>query len=169
MTARNRKTRKSQPASRHSGNGINLEVHSGALPSQERQIMAENDVEIRFFRLTRRQQAALPVVAVAPTIAQAATDSGVSQRTLYRWFKNPDFRDAVSSFLHECSNLGLQHIQAQTLMAASVFADVMQGPDQALRLRAARYSGSLALRIRESEQIAADVRDIKEALDLNNT
>ena len=169
MTARNRKTRKPQLAPRGSGNGADPEVRSGSLPSQERQIMAENDMEIRFFRLTRRQQAVLPIVAVAPTIAQAATDSGVSQRTLYRWFKDPDFRDAVSSFLHECSNLGLQHIQAQTLMAASVFADVMQGPDQALRLRAARYSGSLALRIRESEQIAADVKDIKEALDLKNT
>ena len=169
MTARNKKTRKSQPASRHSGNGVNLEMRSNALPGQERQIMAENDMEIRFFRLTRRQQAALPIVAVAPTITQAATDSGVSQRTLYRWFKDPDFRDAVSSFLHECSNLGLRHIQSQTLMVASVFADVMQGTDQTLRLRAARYSGSLALRIRESEQIASDVRDIKEALDLKNT
>lgn len=169
MTARNKKARKPQPASRRSGNGVNLEVRSGPLPGQERQIMAENDTEIRFFRLTRRQQAALPIVAVAPTIAQAATDSGVSQRTLHCWFQDPDFRDAVSSFLYECSNLGLQHIQAQTLMAASVFADVMQGPDQALRLRAARYSGSLSLRIRESEQIASDVRDIKEALDLKNT
>ena len=169
MTARNKKSRKPHPALNRSPNGVNLEALPAPLPAQERQIMAENDMEIRFFRLTRRQQAALPIVAVAPTIAQAATDSGVSQRTLYRWLKDPDFRDAVSSFLHECSNLGLQHIQAQTLMAASVFADVMQGPDQALRLRAARYSGSLAVRIRETEQIAADIKDIKEALDLKDT
>ena len=169
MTARNKKTRKSLPVPNRSGTEADPEVCSVALPGQERQIMAENDMEIRFFRLTRRQQAALPIVAAAPTIAQAATDSGVSQRTLYRWFKDHDFRDAVSSFLHECSNLGLRHIQAQTLMVASVFSDVMQGPDQALRLRAARYSGSLAVRIRETEQIAADVKDIKEALDLKDT
>ena len=131
--------------------------------------MAEMTSKSAFSGLTRRQQAALPIVAAAPTIAQASTDSGVSQRTLCRWFKDPDFREAVSSFLHECSNLGLQHIQAQTLMAASVFSDVMQGTDQALRLRAAHYSGSLAVRLRESEQIASDIKDIKEALDLKNT
>ena len=166
MTAKTKKARKSQPAPKLSKTAANPEQAPHSLVRQE---MAENDMELLFFRLTRRQQAALPIVAVAPTIAQAATDSGVSQRTLYRWFKDPDFRDAVSNFLHECSNLGLQHIQAQTLMAASVFADVMQGPDQALRLRAARYSGSLALRIQETEQIASDLKDIKEALDLNNT
>ena len=42
----------------------------------------------------------------------------------------------------------------------------MRDSDPALRLRAARYSTSLALRFRQAEQFASDVRDIKEALDL---
>ena len=131
--------------------------------------MAENDVENGFFRLTRRQQAVLPIVALAPSITQAATDSGVSQRTLYRWFQDPDFREALSNFLQECANLARQQIQGQTLLAASVFAELMKNPDPSLRLRAARYSTSFAARIRQYEQLASDVRDIKEALDLKNT
>ena len=165
MTAKNRKTRKSH-APKSPGNNPN--PNQDALPLA-RQTMAENDVENGFFRLTRRQQAALPIIALAPSITQAATDSGVSQRTLYRWFQDPDFREALSSFLQECANLARQQIQGQTLLAASVFAELMKHPDPALRLRAARYSTSFAARIRQYEQLASDVRDIKEALDLKKT
>ena len=166
MTAKNRKTRKSRPSPKPSGNEANPERDLLPVPRQK---MAENDVENGFFRLTRRQQAALPTVALAPSITQAATDSGVSQRTLYRWFQDPDFREAVSNFLQECANLAFQQFQGQTLLAASVFAELMRDPDPALRLRAARYSTSFAARIRESEQIASDVRDIKEALQLRKS
>ena len=163
MIAKNKKARKSHAVKR-SENKPKSDQNPLA-----RQKMAENDVENGFFRLTRRQQAALPIVALAPSITQAATDSGVSQRTLYRWFQDPDFREAVSNFLQECANLAFQQFQGQTLLAASVFAELMRDPDPALRLRAARYSTSFAARIRESEQIASDVRDIKEALQLRKS
>ena len=168
MTAKNKNHRNSRPAPAPSGNG--------AAPEQDflslaRHKMAENDVENGFFRLTRRQQAALPVVALAPSITQAARDSGVAQRTLYRWLNDPHFREALSNFLQECANLARQQFQAQTLLAAAVFSEFMTNTDAdpALRLRAARYSTAVAARIRESEQIASDVRDIKEALDLNKS
>ena len=45
----------------------------------------------------------------------------------------------------------------------------MQSGDPALRLRAARYSTSLAVRIQETEQIASDLKDIKEALELKGS
>lgn len=106
---------------------------------------------------------------MAPSITQAASDSGVSQRTLYRWLNDPDFREALTRFHQESANLARQQIQSQTLMAASVFAELMQDADPALRLRAARYSTSFAVRIRESEQIASDIRDIKEALELKKS
>ena len=166
MPAKNKKPRKPRTALRAPTIGENPK--NDLLPAP-RQKMAENDVENGFFRLTRRQQAALPIVALAPSITQAATDSGVSQRTLYRWFQEPLFREALSSFLQECANLARQQIQGQTLLAASVFAELMKDPDPALRLRAARYSTFYAARIRQYEQLASDVRDIKEALDLKNT
>ena len=164
MTAKNKKTRKSHPAPKNTRNADNPQPPPGPLARQE---MAENGIEIRFFRLTRRQQAVLPIVALAPSIAQAATDSGVSQRTLYRWLNDPDFREALTNFHQESANLARQQFQSQTLLAASVFAELMQNADPALRLRAARYSTSFALRIRESEQISSDIRDIKEAMELN--
>ena len=166
MSSKNKKPRNSQPATRSSNNDANPEDDLHPLTRQK---MAENDVENGFFRLTRRQQAALPIVALAPTVSQAATESGVSQRTLYRWFKDPDFREALSDFLQECANLASQQFQGQSLLAASVFAELMKNPDPALRLRAARYSTSFAIRFRQSEQLASDVRDIKEALDLKKT
>ena len=93
----------------------------------------------------------------------------MSQRTLHRWLNDPDFRQALTRFHQESANLARQQIQSQSLLAASVFADLMQSGDPALRLRAARYSTSLAVRIQETEQIASDLKDIKEALELKGS
>ena len=166
MTAKSKKARKSQPAPKRSKTAAIPELAPHSLVRQE---MAENDMELRFFRLTRRQQAVLPIVALAPSITQAASESGVSQRTLHRWLNDPDFRQALTRFHQESANLARQQIQSQSLLAASVFADLMQSGDPALRLRAARYSTSLAVRIQETEQIASDLKDIKEALELRGS
>ena len=88
MTAKSKKARKSQPAPKRSKTAANPELAPHSLVRQE---MAENDMELRFFRLTRRQQAVLPIVALAPSITQAASESGVSQRTLHRWLNDPRF------------------------------------------------------------------------------
>ena len=46
-------------------------------------------------------------------------------------------------------------------LCASVFADAMQDPDPALRLRAARYALSFIIRISEVEKLDADVQDLE--------
>ena len=166
MSTKNRKTRNPQPALETLEEGASPEPGPHALAMPQRQKMRENDVENGFFRLTRRQQAALPVVAFAPSITQAALDSGVPQSTLYRWLNDPAFREALTSFHQESAELAREIFQSQTLQAACVFAELMREGDPALRLRAARYSTSLAIRIRDSEQLATELRDIKEALNL---
>ena len=166
MSTKNKKARKVQLARQSPEMSPSPEQDTHVLDTPQRHKLAENDVENGFFRLTRRQQAALPFVALAPSITQAAAESGVSQRTLYRWFQDSDFRQAVSSFLEECASLASQQLQGQALLAASVFADLMKHDDPSLRLRAARYSVALALRYRQADQLASDVRDIKEALAL---
>ena len=166
MNAKNKKTRQPQlaPNSPAKDAGPEPDLHDLALPQREK--MRENDVENGFFRLSRRQQAALPVVALSPSITQAALDSGVPQSTLYRWLNDSDFREALTSFHQEFAELAREIFQAQTLQAACVFAELMRDGDPALRLRAARYSASFALRIRQAEDFASELRDIKEALAL---
>ncbi len=64
----------------------------------QRPDMSANDREIEISELTFRQQAALPRIALAQSLAQAARDTGVAERTLRRWLEDPSFRQELDRF-----------------------------------------------------------------------
>ena len=51
--------------------------------------------------LTHRQQAVLPVMAAAPSLAEAARISGFNERTLRRWLDDDDFRAELTRLRQE--------------------------------------------------------------------
>lgn len=114
--------------------------------------------------LTHRQRAALPVIAFAPSIAQAARFSGVAESTLRRWLANPDFREQVDRMREESIHVAHQELQGLLPMCAAVFADAMRSNDPALRLRAARYAISFILRASEAQRLATDLQDLEVAI-----
>ena len=110
--------------------------------------------------LTFRQQAALPVIAFAPTIAQAARSTGIGESTLRRWLSDPAFSQQIDRMRHDTAQLARQELLGLMPLCASVFADAMRAPDPALRLRAARYALSFIIRVSEVENLNADIQDL---------
>ncbi len=113
--------------------------------------------------LTFRQQAALPIVANSPTIAQAARASGVGESTLRRWLSEPAFSDQLAVMRRESAQLARQELNGLLPQCASVFAEAMQGPDPTLRVRAARYALSFILRMGEMERLSEELRSLEAA------
>ena len=107
--------------------------------------MSENEREIEKSNLTFRQQSALPVIAVSPTIIQAARASGIGESTLRRWLEDDHFRDELTRLRQASANLARQELQGLMLRSVSVLTEAMDDPDMAIRLRAARYSLSFGL------------------------
>ena len=101
--------------------------------------------------LTFRQQSALPIIAASPSIAQAAGASGIGESTLRRWLEDDKFRDELTRLRQESASLARQELQGLMLRSVSVLADAMDHPDMAIRLRAARYSMSFAVRFAKPE------------------
>ena len=127
--------------------------------------MAANDREIEISRLTPRQQAVLPVVAISPSIAQAARQSGVSERTLRRWLDDPSFREQLSHLHQESYDLARKQLQALVPHCISVLAaEAIENPDPALRIRAARWLMSYAVKLGEMDRLADDLKDLRGAL-----
>ena len=126
---------------------------------------AANDLEVDFSRLTPRQQAVLPVVALAPSIAQAAHESGLSERTLRRWLDDPNFREQLSRLHREACNVARRQLQALMPHLISVLAtEAIENPDPALRIRAARYAMNYAVRFCDFDRLSDDLRDLRAAL-----
>ena len=130
--------------------------------------MSANVRRIENSNLSHRQWAVLPVVASAPSLAQAARISGFSERTLRRWLDDDDFRGELTRLRQESAELARLELQGLMLRSVSVLSEAMDDPDKAIRLRAARYAMSFAVRVSETEKLKKDIQDLEDAVALGN-
>ncbi len=159
MPKKPRNATRSRPP-RHS-----LEPAHGRPPGPEAPDLSGNDREIEISGLSLRQQALLPVVALSPSIAQAARDSGVSERTLRRWLDDPAFREQLSQLHRESYDLARRQLQALVPHLISVLAkEAIENPDPTIRIRAARYAMNYAVRFHDVDKLTDDLRDLRAAL-----
>ena len=126
--------------------------------------MSGNGREIDLSALSPRQQAALPIVACIPTIAQAARAANVGESTLRRWLTDPAFSACLAELRRQSANLARQKLLALTPLCASVLADAMHDPDPAIRLRAVHYTLSFNLRATELENLRSDLHNLETAV-----
>ena len=94
--------------------------------------------------LSFRQQAALPAIAAAPSLVQAAHDAGIEDGTLRRWLREPQFAECLAALRQQSVVLAREELSVLARRGMAVFADAMEDPDPAIRLRAARYALSHA-------------------------
>ena len=145
-----------------------FELTSDTTPTSDGQTqrpeMADNGREIEISELTFRQQAALPTIALARSLAQAARDTGVAERTLRRWLEDPSFREELDRLRQESYDLARQQAQAAMPMCLSILADAaLESPDPALRLRAARYLLSYGLKFVEVDNLRERLKAVEDA------
>ena len=135
-------------------------------PSQaERQEMTGNDGKTKISLLNSRQQGALPAIATAPTIAQAARDCRVSESTIRRWLQDPVFAQELDLRRQEYASQLSQQCLGLLLRGMNVLAEAMEDPDRNLRLRATRYAMTFAVNLQESMRLNADIRGMRDSLD----
>lgn len=68
------------------------------------------------------------------------------------------------SLRQEAANLAQKELQGATLRSVSTFAEALEHPDMAIRLRTARYAMSFAVQISEVAQLRADLRAVEVAI-----
>ena len=130
----------------------------------QREEMGQIDRGAKFSSLSHRQQSALPVIAATPTLAQAARSSGIAESTLYRWLEDDEFRDELTRLRREAAELAKRELQGIMLRSVSTFAEALEHPDMALRLRAARYAMAFAVQISEVEKLRADLQSVEDGI-----
>ena len=130
--------------------------------------MSGNVRRIENSNLSHRQHSVLPVMASAPSLAQAARISGFAERTLRRWLDDDDFRGELTRLRQESAELARLELQGLMLRSVSVLSQAMDDPDKAIRLRAARYAMSFAVRVCETGKLKKDIQDLEDALALSN-
>ena len=117
--------------------------------------------------LTFRQQSAIPTIAAAPSITQAARDSGVGESTIRRWLEDEDFREELTRVRQDQADFASKELQGLLTRGVDVLSEAMNDPDIAIRLRATRYAFSFAPQIVDLEKLKADVQALEKASDLD--
>ena len=118
--------------------------------------------------LTYRQQSAIPIIAAAPTTAQAARDTGLSERTIRRWLEDEEFREELTRLRTEQSNFVRQELKRLMVRGAAVLAEAMEDPNMAIRLRAANYTFSFGSQVDGSEELGNRLQALEDAVSLND-
>ena len=126
----------------------------------------QNGTEIEKSGLSSRQQEALPIIAAAPTLAEAARSAGIGHTTLYRWLEDDRFRYELTRLREQSADLARQELQGLMLRSVSVLAEALEDPDKDFRLRAARYSLTFAGRIAETQGLLKKIDSLEQSLPL---
>ena len=129
--------------------------------------MAQNGPESEKSSLTARQKRALPILASASSIAEAARLSDVGRRTLHRWLDDPDFRDELARLHKEAADLARSQLQSVLLQAVLTLVDSLQDPNPEIRLRAIRTALNYSVKLNDIENVRQELQAFEDSLNLS--
>ena len=113
--------------------------------------------------LTRRQQGVLPILAAAPSIAEAARQSNLDRGTLHRWLQDDHFRQELQRIRQEAADLARSELNVLMFRSVAVLAECLDDPNPDLRLRAARTALSYAVKVHDIQQLHHQIQAIENA------
>lgn len=118
-------------------------------------------------KLTPRQNRALGALLVGSTQQEAAAVGGVTEQTIYRWLTKDDtFSGELQQRSNEAVKDATRRLSTSLNMAVTVFQDTMQdeNANQSLRLRAANYAATHALKLLEMSEVLTRLEALENAL-----
>ena len=119
--------------------------------------MSQN-VRLNKTPLSTQQVQALPHLAIGQTLAHTATAINVSEKTLYRWLKEPDFKSAYLELRDMEAEIATAELRGLTLKAATVLSKAMDNPDPNISLRAAQTAVKTGLKADDNEDAKRIIR-----------
>ena len=114
-------------------------------------------------KLSRRQALALPIIAAAPNLTEAAKDAGISEKTLRRWRQDEHFRSELDRLTAEIAETTRQGLMDITMQGFRVIKELMEDTDPQVRLRAARAAVIFGIQVCKAEDLRRETKAAEEA------
>jgi hypothetical protein len=115
--------------------------------------------------LTTKQLKAVAALLTTNTREEAAKAAGVSPATLYRWLKEPGFREEYRAERYRVVERVLGELLARSSAAIAVLGDGLEDPDINARLRAARSVLDYVLKGTELERKIRELDELEERVE----
>src|SRR5262249_19318246 len=106
-------------------------------------------------KMSRQRERAVTALLLWPTIAEAAQDAGVSERTMRRWLSEPNFLAEFGRARREALALAVSRLEQASGIAVTKLVELLGDDDTKVVLRAAVSVLSLAVKGNEMLDLAA--------------
>jgi hypothetical protein len=115
--------------------------------------------------ITAKQERTVLALLVRPTIQAAAEATGIGQRTLYRWLKEPAFKRAYREARREAVSQAVAQLQQAAAGAVTTLSAIVQDANApaAVRVSAAKTVLELALKGQEQADLEHRLAALEEA------
>lgn len=116
--------------------------------------------------LTPRQELALQALLSHPTLKEAAAAAGISEPTLWRYKKDPEFARRLRELRRQSTDHTVTRLQQAAADAVTVLHDLLlkEAAPPASRISAARTVLDYSFRAGEVEELRAQVEELQEFL-----
>ncbi|NPV90532.1 MAG: transposase family protein [Firmicutes bacterium] len=114
-------------------------------------------------KLTRKMEAAIAALLVAPTIADAAAVVGVHEQSLWRWLQREDFQERYREAKRQAVNQAVALLQQACSEAVETLRRIMADDEAtaSARVAAARTVLEMGLKAVEVEELEARITAIE--------
>ena len=112
--------------------------------------------------LSAKQLQALPHLVSGKTFANSATAADVSERTIYRWMNDPDFKSAYLALREVEADIARAELRGWALKAAITLSRAMDNEAPNISLRAAQTAVKASVKVEDAEDAKKVVRFLSE-------
>ena len=121
-------------------------------------------IEIEGNNLTRKQREAIPFLIGARSMEEGRKLAKVGARTLYKWLKEPDFKQELEAARDRFINAAFERLRGAVTQAVDVLAETMAGADGVLKVRAAGMVLDHFWKAKEIQELEARLKRIEEII-----
>lgn len=116
-------------------------------------------------KMERKKEKVIACLIAQPTIALAAQEAKISQSTMFRWLRDPEFQVAYRRAKKEIVGHALTQVQKSVTKAVDTLLDVMgNGEVESAKVSAAKTILELAIRAVEIEDLEERIEALEERM-----
>jgi len=115
--------------------------------------------------LTRRQLHALPFLISSPTIESAAKQSGISNKQIFDWLNQPNFRQELENRKNEAVNQAVDRLKLTACKACETLISLLDNAQSdSIKHRVAVDMLNMTLKFMEFKDVEQRLRKLEETI-----
>ena len=111
--------------------------------------------------LTTKQLNLIPIILKGDSMESVAKEAGIERGTIYRWLKDPAFKQRLEEARQEVFEDGLNRLKTATDKAAQKMIELLDSKDPTARRLAAKDILTFAFRSFETRELEARIERIE--------